>query len=711
MSGWNGDSACAVAAGREWEHAQWRRPVRVLSPLSGSNGRGDHTQRLAAADVSSFPSSPPPPPNPGGERIGTKNILTSTGSGNARGRVPGRTANYLSSKMADAVHYIHLQNFSKSLLETLNAQRLGGHFCDVTVHIHDATLRAHRCVLAAGSPFFHDKLLLGYSEIEVPPVVPTQVVQQLVEFMYSGSLVVAQSEALQILTAASILQIKTVIDECTQIISQSRANKPVTIAGAMAPCGPQSRSSMNKIQEQPTKNPDCSTSLALREASCSLPSSLRSNDMEIMSQMVPVSETPKLLCASEVRYKLRDMLSAQQRQLPEVREITVSEVEHVPDSDGMSTAYLTQTEAPQSCHSRKQRQPVRLQISDSVPVIIKDEEEEEEEIDDGNCKDDIEDDKGAVFTECSGGFTSCSENEKVGSPDDKVRNASNGRKDSTGQIEFSAEGQDFFSNQDVFSETFIPPWQSEENLPEGNREPSMDNADKFRPDCSLEGSSLRNLAVVASSDFKSNPPFNARVGESRGLPFVASVLNRDIKNSVSAAAVATSSSSIFQFHLTHPNQNQPGVTQGFFSVQQEGTSNVVQMNSSIVPGNLQNDQSQRPGPSRSLEPSYVCSHCQKTFSSRKNYTKHMFIHSGEKPHQCSICWRSFSLRDYLLKHMVTHTGVRAFQCSICCKRFTQKSSLNVHMRTHRPERFQCCFCNKYFSHRTLLERHIATHTA
>lgn len=678
-----------------------------MSPLSGSSGRGGYTQRLAADGTTTLT----PSPNPGGERTGTDDILREAVNGNARARAPGRTANYFSSKMADAVHYIHLQNFSKSLLETLNAQRLGGHFCDVTVHIHDATLRAHRCVLAAGSPFFHDKLLLGYSEIEVPPVVPTQVVQQLVEFMYSGSLVVAQSEALQILTAASILQIKTVIDECTQIISQSRANKPVTIAAAMAPCGPQSRSSMNKIQEQPTKDPDCSAALAIRDSACALPSSLRSNDMEIMSQMGTVSEAPKLLCASEVRYKLRDMLSAQQRQLPEVREMSVPEVEHVPDNDAMSTAYLTQTEAPQSCHSRKQRQPVRLQISDSVPVIIKDEEEEEEEDDDGTGKDDNGEEKGAVFTECSGGFTSCSENEKVRSPDDKVRNASNGRKDSTtGQMEFAAEGQDFFSNQDVFSETFIPPWQSEENLSEGNRETPMDNADKFRSDCSLENSSLRNLAVVASSDFKSNPPFNARVGESRGLPFVASVLNRDLKNSVSAA-VATSSSSIFQFHLTHPNQNQPGVTQGFFSVQQEGSSNVVQMNSNIVPGNLQNDQTPRPGPSRNPEPSYVCSHCQKTFSSRKNYTKHMFIHSGEKPHQCSICWRSFSLRDYLLKHMVTHTGVRAFQCSICCKRFTQKSSLNVHMRTHRPERFQCCFCNKYFSHRTLLERHIATHTA
>lgn len=104
----------------------------------------------------------------------------------------------------------------------------------MTVRIHDASLRAHACVLAAGSPFFQDKLLLGHSEISVPPLVPAETVKQLVDFMYSGSLVVLQSQALCILTAASILQIKTVIDECTQIISQRKAAVGAASAAAAA---------------------------------------------------------------------------------------------------------------------------------------------------------------------------------------------------------------------------------------------------------------------------------------------------------------------------------------------------------------------------------------------------------------------------------------------------------------------------------------------
>lgn len=128
--------------------------------------------------------------------------------------------------MTERIHNINLHNFSNSVLETLNEQRNRGHFCDVTVRIHGSMLRAHRCVLAAGSPFFQDKLLLGYSDIEIPSVVSVQSVQKLIDFMYSGILRVSQSEALQILTAASILQIKTVIDECTRIVSQNVGGFP-----------------------------------------------------------------------------------------------------------------------------------------------------------------------------------------------------------------------------------------------------------------------------------------------------------------------------------------------------------------------------------------------------------------------------------------------------------------------------------------------------
>ncbi|XP_039321953.1 zinc finger and BTB domain-containing protein 45 isoform X3 [Saimiri boliviensis] len=451
---------------------------------------------------------------------------------------------------AEAVHHIHLQNFSRSLLETLNGQRLGGHFCDVTVRIREASLRAHRCVLAAGSPFFQDKLLLGHSEIRVPPVVPAQTVRQLVEFLYSGSLVVAQGEALQVLTAASVLRIQTVIDECTQIIARARA--PGTSAPAPLP--------------------------------------------------TPV---PPPLAPAQLRHRLRHLLAAR------------------PPGH------------PGAAHSRKQRQPARLQLP-APPTPAK--------------------------AEGPDADTSLS-----AAPDDRGDDDDEETDDETDGEDGEGGGPD----------SYVSTWHEEDGaVPEG-----CPTETPVQPDCILAGP---------------RPP-----GVKTPGPPVA----------------------LFPFHLgapgppapppSAPSGPAPAPPPTFYSTLQPEAAPSTQLGEAPAPSAAPiTAPSGTPVRTPGAEPpAYECSHCRKTFSSRKNYTKHMFIHSGEKPHQCAVCWRSFSLRDYLLKHMVTHTGVRAFQCAVCAKRFTQKSSLNVHMRTHRPERAPCPACGKVFSHRALLERHLAAHPA
>ncbi|XP_036903540.1 zinc finger and BTB domain-containing protein 45 isoform X1 [Sturnira hondurensis] len=510
---------------------------------------------------------------------------------------------------AEAVHHIHLQNFSRSLLETLNGQRLGGHFCDVTVRIREASLRAHRCVLAAGSPFFQDKLLLGHSEIRVPPVVPAQTVRQLVEFLYSGSLVVAQGEALQVLTAASVLRIQTVIDECTQIIARTRAPAPGTPAPPPLP--------------------------------------------------TPV---PPPLAPAQLRHRLRHLLAARP-------------LGH-----------------PGAGHSRKQRQPARLQLpgpsapakaegSSTDPALSAgpDEggEDEDEETDDDT---DGEDGEGGgpgegqappSFPECPAGFLTSA--------------ADNAREEPTapaGLPEYST-GRDFFRGpsavEDVFPDTYVSTWQGEEgtaveSCPTEAPAPAP-------PDCVVSGP---------------RPPTVKTPGPPVALfPFHLGSPGPPVQHPLQPSGLAPAPPTTF-YPALQP-ETAPSTTLG-----EPPAPSSARASAPLVPS------TQTTG---SQPPTYECSHCRKTFSSRKNYTKHMFIHSGEKPHQCAVCWRSFSLRDYLLKHMVTHTGVRAFQCAVCAKRFTQKSSLNVHMRTHRPERVPCPACGKVFSHRALLERHLAAHPA
>ncbi|XP_053191633.1 zinc finger and BTB domain-containing protein 45 [Scomber japonicus] len=613
----------------------------------------------------------------------------------------------------ETVHYIHLHNSSQSVLEALRTQRREGLFCDVTVRIHDASLRAHACVLAAGSPFFQDKLLLGHSEISVPPLVPAETVKQLVDFMYSGSLVVLQSQALCILTAASILQIKTVIDECTQIISQRKAAAGAASAAAaaaaaaaagggmlggvlpkqeergggkgresggggscsggasggggypnfsnfMADCGASNMggglaTSVNVSESSPMEQANTVSLMVLGDMG---PGSMCSTD-GLGPGAGAILMKQNSSCTQDVRYKLRDLLG------------------HT--ANGASTSSTGNLSA--GCSSGVGsvdsigRDSLRGNTTDlSDDLVGMDRYSEEEDLDGRERGRDGDRDRGAGHSrkqrqplrlQVLGGEGVVVKDEGGQDTDGNVYTLEDGRRD--GEQEGSQEsmagfGQDFYDEQGVFSESFWP--QSE-----------PPQAMAFNP----RGRVNKPMTPPPTTQSINNQLlFQYPVSQSQPAPFY----------------VGGPMGGIDTMAGSEPGQQAPPPAP-------------------MTPAPPPTATSCSAGPSPSSqgsETSFDCTHCGKSLRSRKNYSKHMFIHSGQKPHQCSICWRSFSLRDYLLKHMVVHTGVRAFQCSMCGKRFTQKSSLNVHMRTHRAERtFQCNVCHRAFTHRTLLERHALQH--
>ncbi|XP_043076201.1 LOW QUALITY PROTEIN: zinc finger and BTB domain-containing protein 45 [Puntigrus tetrazona] len=545
---------------------------------------------------------------------------------------------------SEAVHYIHLHNSSQSVLEALRSQRRKGLFCDVTVRIHDASLRAHACVLAAGSPFFQDKLLLGHSEISVPPLVPAETVKQLVDFMYSGSLVVLHSQALCILTAASILQIKTVIDECTQIISQRRA-----AAGATLPKqeekGRESAASLQGFAYDCTSDMTAALGggapgdgggvgslMPLARWGAGPWDGLGVAGPMCRGEGLGVSGGGAMLkptsCSQEMGYMLNaerggnaanENIAANERDGGAeygVGEELVGGVERFSEDEERDLDRDADRDR-QTAHTRKQRQPLRLQVLGGEEVVVKN-----EGVQDGD------------------GLFEMDE-----------------RGNSAHQPAYAQGG--FYEDSAVFPGGF---WSQAD------------------PQAAL-GSNTRGRVSKPPSP----PPASQNLSSQMLFQFPASESQQPSFFVGGPMVIDSLAESCQQAPPCPPDPPAPPPS---------------------TPACLA-------GPSfapQGSETSFDCSHCGKSLRSLKNYSKHMFIHSGQKPHQCSICWRSFSLRDYLLKHMVVHTGVRAFQCSVCSKRFTQKSSLNVHMRTHRVERtFTCAVCHRAFTHRTLLERHALQH--
>uniref|UniRef100_UPI00358F8EAA early growth response protein 3-like n=1 Tax=Myxine glutinosa TaxID=7769 RepID=UPI00358F8EAA len=74
--------------------------------------------------------------------------------------------------------------------------------------------------------------------------------------------------------------------------------------------------------------------------------------------------------------------------------------------------------------------------------------------------------------------------------------------------------------------------------------------------------------------------------------------------------------------------------------------------------------------------------CDRRFSRSDELTRHLRIHTGQRPFACRICMRAFSRSDHLTTHVRTHTGEKPFACDVCGRRFARSDERKRHARVH-----------------------------
>lgn len=130
-----------------------------------------------------------------------------------------------------------------AVLDNLNHQREEGRLCDLSIQVQGQVFRAHRCVLAASSPYFHDQVLLkNVTTVSLPSVMDPVAFESVLSSAYTGQLSIVHDDIVNYVTVASFLQMWHIVDKCTEILKRPRPSAEATPGeAAVAPPGTASR--------------------------------------------------------------------------------------------------------------------------------------------------------------------------------------------------------------------------------------------------------------------------------------------------------------------------------------------------------------------------------------------------------------------------------------------------------------------------------------
>ncbi|XP_037548998.1 zinc finger and BTB domain-containing protein 22 [Nematolebias whitei] len=118
-----------------------------------------------------------------------------------------------------------------AVLDNLNRQREEGRLCDLSIQVQGQVFKAHRCVLAASSPYFHDQVLLkNVTTVSLPSVMDPVAFESVLSSAYTGQLSIVHDDIVNYVTVASFLQMWHIVDKCTEILKRPRLSGEATTA-------------------------------------------------------------------------------------------------------------------------------------------------------------------------------------------------------------------------------------------------------------------------------------------------------------------------------------------------------------------------------------------------------------------------------------------------------------------------------------------------
>ncbi|KAF7211133.1 zinc finger and BTB domain-containing protein 10 isoform X1 [Nothobranchius furzeri] len=140
---------------------------------------------------------------------------------------PSDTTSFSTNGSEDYRNKPNENSYCYQLLQELDKQRKSGILCDVNIIVSGQVFRAHKNILVAGSRYFKTLYCLTKSEAQDQATVThldvaaVQGFSVILDFLYSGNLLLTSQNAIEVMTVASYLQMTEVVHSCRAFIKDA----------------------------------------------------------------------------------------------------------------------------------------------------------------------------------------------------------------------------------------------------------------------------------------------------------------------------------------------------------------------------------------------------------------------------------------------------------------------------------------------------------
>ena len=107
----------------------------------------------------------------------------------------------------------------------------------------------------------------------------------------------------------------------------------------------------------------------------------------------------------------------------------------------------------------------------------------------------------------------------------------------------------------------------------------------------------------------------------------------------------------------------------------------------------------------------ICHYCDSKFDAKEELNEHLLKHKGPKPYFCKLCGWRFKLHAQLMLHLPKHSDDKPFKCKQCPAAFKWKHALKNHAVLHTGKKEHLCdICGYATAHKGQLKGHRLIHT-